>query len=317
MAATVVDNPRVRGDQRKRGATLDRILLAVDESPASAGAVRAVAALVTDSDARVFVMHVPAPDSPLAAPEPVRPSVQRPASRADPCVDRAVHRLRSLGARATGAIANPVDNVGAELVASARSLACGLIAIAGGGRGRRGAILLGSVAREVVHRADGSVLAVPLDCRVPSRYRRILVAVDGSRYSKRAVAVAAEAAELTGAEVVVLHVCDPHGPPWMRYDRTGSTTRGDPADTAAALVDGTVAALAQRGLTALPVIRPAHGRAAIGYLAADVRAVSTDLGCDILVVGRWGRAGPHVVLGSIAFQLLHSATVPVLIAGEV
>jgi nucleotide-binding universal stress UspA family protein len=313
MAATVVDRPSVRGAQRS-GTTLARILLAVDGSPASAGAVRAVAALVRDSDARVFVMHLRAPDSSLAAPEPDRPSVQRRASRVDPSVGRAVRRLRSLGARVSGSVADPVDDVGAELVASARSLACGLIAVGSGRRGRRGAILLGSVARQVVHQADESVLAVPLASTVPSRYRRILVAVDGSRYSQRAVAVAAEAAELTGAEVVALHVCDPHGPPWMRFDATNSTTRDDPADTAAALVDGTVAALAQRGLTALPVIRPAHRRAAIGYLGADVLAATADLACDMVVVGRWGRAGPNAVLGSIAFQLLHSASVPVLIA---
>jgi nucleotide-binding universal stress UspA family protein len=93
-----------------------------------------------------------------------------------------------------------------EIVDSSRLLRCGLIAVGTGGRGRLGSALLGSAARNVIHRADRSVLVAPLSCTVPSAFSRILVAVDGSLCSERAVEVAAEAAEAAGAEVLVLHV---------------------------------------------------------------------------------------------------------------
>jgi len=117
-----------------------------------------------------------------------------------------------------------------------------------------------------------------------------------------------------GAEVVVVHVCAPHGPPWTRYDRNGLSGRVQPADTAASLVDGMVGALAARGLTAFSTVRPARGRPAIGYLAADVLEAAREYDCQMVVVGAHGHTGHGAVLGGVAFQLLHSATVPVLVA---
>src|ERR1017187_3854895 len=295
--------------------TLERILLAVDGSAASESAVRAVGALIKGGDTDLFVVHLSDDGPPLAisfGPAPMPPRATAP--RTEAYVESAVRTLQSLGVRATGAVYKPVNDVGGEIVESARSFACGLIAVGTGGRGRLGSILLGSVARHVIHRADRSVLVAPLSCTVPSAFTRILVAVDGSKYSERAVELAAETAEMAGAEVVVLHVCAPHGPPWMRYDRNSFSDELDPADTAAALVDRMVGGLADRGLTAFPAIRPARGRLAIGHLSADVLEAARQYDCQMVVVGPRSQTGPGLMLGSVAFQLLHSATVPVLIA---
>ena len=196
--------------------TLERILLALDGSAASESAVRAVGALIKGGDTDVFVVHLSDDGPPLAisfGPAPMPPRATAP--RTEAYVESAVRTLQSLGVRATGAVYKPVNDVGGEIVESARSFACGLIAVGTGGRGRLGSILLGSVARHVIHRADRSVLVAPLSCTVPSAFTRILVAVDGSKYSERAVELAAETAEMAGAEVVVLHVCAPHGPPCL------------------------------------------------------------------------------------------------------
>jgi nucleotide-binding universal stress UspA family protein len=311
MVGAVVDAAIVDGRARKDVTTLDRILLAVDGSTTAEDVVRVVAALVSGSDAEVFVVHLPA-DRRLSAPAfESNPLCPQPTDlRAEVSVDTAVRILRSLGMRVTSAVYNPVADVGREIVESARSLACGLIAVGTGGRGRRGSILLGSVARHVIHRADRSVLIVPLSCTVPFAYRRILVAVDGSSYSERAVELAAAVAGLTGAEVVVLHVCDPHGPPWMRYDRNVTQA----PETAACLVDRAVGEIRGRGLTAIGEVRPARVRPTTGHLAFDMLEAAAQNDCQMVVAGPRGRAGPDLMLGSAAFQLVHAATVPVLLA---
>jgi nucleotide-binding universal stress UspA family protein len=75
-----------------------------------------------------------------------------------------------------------------------------------------------------------------------------------------------------------------------------------------------VGAVTARGLTAVPALRPATGRLATGRLAADVLEATASYNCQMVVVGPRGRTGPGLMLGSVAFQLLHSATVPVLVA---
>jgi nucleotide-binding universal stress UspA family protein len=315
MIATTVDRP-ISVRAAPRGVTaLARILLAVDGAAASDNAVRAVAALTGRGSAEVFVVHLSDRRRiRVNSTRPVPNALRTAAAQPDACIESAVRILRSHRVRVTGTVHRPVDDIGAAIIESARSLGCSLIAVGTGGRGRLGSLLLGSVARHVIHRADRSVLVAPLSCSIPSAFTRILVAVDGSEYSERAVELAAQAAEVAGAEVVVVHVCAPHGPPWTRYDRNGLSGRVQPADTAASLVDGMVGALAARGLTAFSTVRPARGRPAIGYLAADVLEAAREYDCQMVVVGAHGHTGHGAVLGGVAFQLLHSATVPVLVA---
>jgi hypothetical protein len=64
--------------------------------------------------------------------------------------------------------------------------------------------------------------------------------------------VAADAAEAVGAEVVVLHVCDPQGAPWAHYDPDGFGQELDTPATADSLVDRMAGVFTARGLTALP-----------------------------------------------------------------
>lgn len=91
----------------------------------------------------------------------------------------------------------------------------GVDLIALGTHGRRGPsrILLGSVAEEVVRRADRSVLTVRGEVEEESSVRpdstnRILVPVDFSEYSQEALRHAKEWAALYGAQVDVLHVIE-------------------------------------------------------------------------------------------------------------
>jgi nucleotide-binding universal stress UspA family protein len=139
---------------------LDRILLAVDGSPASDAAVRSVATLVRSHKGEVFVVHVSA-DGPLVSSffSPDAMTLRwGTTSEAQAHVDNAVRTLVSLGVSATGRVYTQVESIGRELVDTSRSLQCGLVAVGSGHRGRLGAALLGSASRFVVHHAEGSVL---------------------------------------------------------------------------------------------------------------------------------------------------------------
>jgi nucleotide-binding universal stress UspA family protein len=119
------------------------------------------------------------------------------------------------------------------------------------------------------------------------------VAVDGSTHAQ---------------EVVVLHVCDPRGAPWVHYELDGFGHEMDAASTADSLVDRMAGVLTARGLTALPTVR-----AVTGGVASDIlRAATFD--CQLVVVGNHSRGRPGSMLGGVASKLLRSATVPVLVA---
>jgi hypothetical protein len=85
---------------------LDRILLAVDGSPASDFAVRSVATLIRSHKGKVFVVHVSA-DGPLVSSffSPDAMTLRwGTTSEAQAHVDDAVRTLVSLGVRATGRV---------------------------------------------------------------------------------------------------------------------------------------------------------------------------------------------------------------------
>lgn len=86
-----------------------------------------------------------------------------------------------------------------------------------GTHGRRGVrrMLLGSVAEEVVRRADRSVLTVrgTEDARVPTDVSRILVPVDFSDFSRDGLRVGRHWANLYGAALDVVHVIEETLPP--------------------------------------------------------------------------------------------------------
>lgn len=311
MVGKVATLPQAASLVSPVGNVLDRILLAVDGSPASDVAVRSVGALVRSHRGEVFVIHISA-DGPLVSSffSPDAMTLRwGTTSGAQAHVDDAVRTLVSLGVRATGRVYTQVESIGRELVDTSRSLRCGLVAVGSGQRGRFGAALLGSVSRFVVHHADGSVLVASSSCIDPSSFGRILVAVDGSMHAQQTVHLAADVAEAVGAEVVVLHVCDPQGAASARYDADGFGQELDTPPTADSLTNRMAGVLTARGLTALPTTR-----AVSRGVAADILRAATSLDCQLVVVGGHSRGRPGSMLGDVASKVLRSARVPVLVA---
>jgi nucleotide-binding universal stress UspA family protein len=149
---------------------------------------------------------------------------------------------------------------------------------------------LGSVTSSVLHHAHGPVAVIPDAARDAPTARRVVVGVDGSTASLRALAWAVSHARATGATLVPLSV-------------------GGADDTAelAALRASADAAGAQedRPVPVEPEVR--RGSVSQELLAAAAQA-------DVLVIGSRGRGGfASLLLGSTSSQVAGHAVRPVVV----
>jgi nucleotide-binding universal stress UspA family protein len=134
-------------------------------------------------------------------------------------------------------------------------------------------------------------------------YERIVVALDGSEESARAVPVAAELARCFGSEVVVVHVVE-RGVAWAAIYEV------ETPDDASALVDGAVRSLKDSGVSARTEIR--HG--IHGGIAQEILDVATEENADLVVMGSRGVGDFRgLLLGSVTHRLLHLSHIPVLV----
>jgi len=135
-------------------------------------------------------------------------------------------------------------------------------------------------------------------------FDHIVVAVDGSGSSKKALDAARELAGLTSGTVRVLHVRE-HG-----FAGRAGEVEFEGREEAHAMVDEAVAGLQAAGTTATGPVRGAlHGHA-----AREIVDEATEVGADVIVVGSRGHSElTEILLGSTANKVLHLASVPVLV----
>lgn len=136
-------------------------------------------------------------------------------------------------------------------------------------------------------------------------YDKILVAVDHSEISDRAVLAARDLALLSKGEVWVLH---------LREREIAAKTAMVVADETADEAKASVAAIADK-LTAAGV--KAHGEVRntlFGYAAREIVDDAIQHGVDVIVMGSRGRGDlAGLVLGSTAHKVIHLADRPVLV----
>jgi nucleotide-binding universal stress UspA family protein len=136
-------------------------------------------------------------------------------------------------------------------------------------------------------------------------YDKILVAVDQSPVSDRAVLAARDLALLSKGEVWVLH---------LREFGVGGKAGAVPPHEAQSAADAEVAAsveiLTQAGVKAHGVVRNTMA----GHVAREIVADAIELDCGVIVMGSRGRGDlAGLVIGSTAHKVLHLADRPVLI----
>ena len=167
-----------------------------------------------------------------------------------------------------------------------------LVCLATRSRGAVGELLLGSVADAVVRRSPVPVLLVGPDVEPIERYRRLVVALDGSELAERAGAVAVELADRTATDVALLEVI---------------ADEPVPADVAETAYLARYAA----GLPDPPgrydVVRSDRP----GQAILDATAGADDV---VVVMGTHGRTAlRRLVMGSVAHHVVQRATAPVLV----
>ena len=134
-------------------------------------------------------------------------------------------------------------------------------------------------------------------------FKHILVAIDGSEYSRQALPVAIEVAKRFEGEVFVLHVHE------EGYGRA-STNPLETAGEAARLVADAVKAVRDAGVTARGHVGDLYGEHVANGIVKTARAQ----GCDLIVMGSRGLSGAQsLMLGSVTQKVMHLAHTAVLV----
>ena len=135
-------------------------------------------------------------------------------------------------------------------------------------------------------------------------YSKVLVAVDHSEASERALAAARELASLSDGEVWVLHLREREVIPRMGLVPTESD-----ADAEAAVASA-VSELTKAGVRAHGVVRDTI----FGHAAREIIEDAREHGADVIIMGSRGRGDlAGLVLGSTAHKVIHLADRPVLV----
>ncbi len=285
---------------------LERILVPLDFSAASAAALRRALDLTERTGAEIHVLHaVPGPNVSFDdLPEP----------------DRAFYR--EVWRRAEGDLDAFLQRVPAGSVALKRVLTAGLASrtildyathegmdlVVMGTHGRRGIkrVMLGSVTEEVLQRSDLPVLVVPPGTGEDT-VTHVLAPTDFSVAAEMALPVAVEMAELYGARLDLLHVLE--AVPLLAA-LTGARTAEELFPELLPHTAERLDAMVQR---ADGVLGDASVRIAEGRAAEAIVDHARDHGVDLIVMAKQGLHGvERVLIGSVTERVCRTAPCAVL-----
>jgi nucleotide-binding universal stress UspA family protein len=141
-------------------------------------------------------------------------------------------------------------------------------------------------------------------------FKKILVPVDGSRYSLNGVCLAARLARVHGSELRIFHVIDESLLEQLaRFsEKNKEAVREELKNTARAfLSDMRCEAHQEIVATSEPIIRE-------GVPHEVILREASSWGADLVVIGKLGRRGvAHILLGSVAERVIEFSDIPVLI----
>ncbi|WP_312569867.1 universal stress protein [Comamonas sp.] len=144
-------------------------------------------------------------------------------------------------------------------------------------------------------------------------FKHILVPVDGSQTSLKAVSKAAELAKAFGSEVTAVYVLDPYPFTGVGADFAYGQAQYLSAATAEAnkALEDVNKAMADSGVTVKTLVGEGHA------VHEGIARVGENVGADLIVMGSHGRRGlEKLVLGSVAQRVLQTAHVPVLVVRD-
>lgn len=201
--------------------------------------------------------------------------------------------------------------IAATLLEVAAKVAAELVLVGRVGHGPIASAILGSVADRLAQISDRPVLVLPHeDSRgAPAngrrlQFTRILVGVDGSAESQKAVALAAHLAERLNAQIILANAVAPGAISARRLPGYASWQKAA-RDWGERLVAAEAAKLSKPSQIVVRLERPSSMLCSL----AEERDV------DFIVVGHRGRGAPaRILLGSVADEVLRNSQRPVLIS---
>jgi nucleotide-binding universal stress UspA family protein len=179
------------------------------------------------------------------------------------------------------------------------------------GRSGLGRWLYGSVADQVLRRANVPVMLVSPGC--PGSWAenspvRVMLALDGSDQAAEALGPATELAAALQAEIILLKVVE--SPETIYSEVALQAERIQVAERAEA--DAYLEKIAAQLRPSTPW--PVAVRVARGPAAATIASTARDVHADAIVMATHGRAGlARIVLGSVTTGVLQQANVPLLV----
>lgn len=135
-------------------------------------------------------------------------------------------------------------------------------------------------------------------------FERVLIAVDGSAHSERALQVAGELAELAGAEARVVHVRE-----ILLFPRSGEVSDEDRVE-AAEVLERAAEKLRAAGVKVTTVLRTSVN----GQVCREILDEADSWHATLLVLASRGLSDiAGIVIGSTAHKLLHLSHLPILV----
>ncbi len=278
----------------------NKILVAVDGSAASWHALQESLKLTDSVITAVAVVPPYGGDLRLVGVRNIRQQIRRPLEEA---VRAAQELAEKAGVKLKTFLAEgePYE----EIVDLADEQGCDLIVLGLKGKEVIERLLSrGSTVARVIGYGQPDVLAVPEDAAIS--WSKLLVPLDGSKYSKFATARAMELGQIYGSELTVMTATDL--PP-----ATYGVAPGMAEDLIVKLKGflAKVTAHAQTlGLSAAAVVKDGEAAEAITELAKERQ-------CSLIIMGSHGRSGlRRLLLGSVTEKVLATSPCPVLVVKQ-
>jgi len=295
-----------------------KILLTTDGSDGAAAAARTACQILRTENRQVDLLCVAPEYRPRMTGWDESWAGQRYRHRIVTATQRILDRANAALA-AQGIMARAQSEIGSpQGVIVQRSVGYDLTVLGARGRGELSEAGLGPVANHVLHHAPGSVL-IGRELHSDSGFR-VLVAVDGSTASSRALEVMTSLLDLESAGVVLMHVMET---PWIHLGLERDWLRfKDPVhDQIEPEIewDKELQAEAQRLIDqAREQLRPYHPgievEMAEGIPADEILSQAEKRDCDLIVLGATGVTDlKHQLLGSVSSKIAWEASCSVLV----
>ncbi len=277
-----------------------KILVAIDGSESSMHALRESFRLATNEKSWITVVSVVPPytgDLDIVGVGNVLQSMRRPYEKA---LSDAI-----VLAKAEGASIKTVCEEGEpyeRIVDLADAENCDLIVMGRRGLSRLERVLVGNVVARVIGHSQRDVLVIPRDTAIG--WQRILLATDGSKYSKAAAERAIDIARSYGGELKIISIVDV---PSEFYAESPKTVEGL-VNNAKGYVETVRKQAEASGVKTEALVREGETYRVITGLAAEQKA-------NTIIMGSHGRTGlRRLLMGSVTEKVIGHAYCPVLVS---